>query len=153
MPIERPDWSPTTAVVATAAPSVVTEGGESRDLRVAGPLSADLAVAAPSSTDIEVASGLPGDVIRDMTNTVEGFGPQLSMLQDSAAHVLSSFKDPEAFAAHFDTLSPAVQSVVYRVLLKNPGIHLHALAAKVESLFTLEQKYEAEQWIQKWNAR
>lgn len=150
--IERPDWNAPTTTAPAVTPSAVAEGDESRDLTVAGP-SAALVDVGPSSTDIDAVTGLPGDVIRDLTNTAEGFGPQLSMLQESATRVLSEVKDSAAFAAHFDTLSPPVQTKVYRTLMRNPGIRLQDLADKVEPLFTLAEAAEANAWIEKWNAR
>jgi hypothetical protein len=96
---------------------------------------------------------LPGALVRDLQRTAEGYDTHYEMLSTSANRILGEFKDPGAFAAHFDSLSQPVQEKVLRYLWKHPGARLHDLADKVADQFTLAEMAEANAWIEKWNAR
>jgi hypothetical protein len=148
--IPREDWGP---------------GGESRGVAVVpatpayrtaeevppGTALTGYEVAALATKDVSgEPAGLPGELIREMQRAADGYDRNYDMLQDSANRVLSEVKDPAAFSASFDGLSPGIRSKALRTLWRNPGIGLADLVDKVETTLTLAEAHEAGVWVRKW---
>lgn len=99
---------------------------------------------------VQTAPGLPGELVQEMTRAADGYDRNYDTLQDSANRVLGEVKDPAAFSASFDTLSPGIQLKALRALWRSPGIGLADLIDRVEPQLTLAEAHEAGIWVRKW---
>ena len=95
------------------------------------------------------ASGLSPELAREMSSTVDGFAANVSLLKESATRLLDEFGQSAAVEEHFESLSPSIQTKVFRELWLHPGISFLDLLDVVEPTLTLAEAHEAEQWLRK----
>jgi hypothetical protein len=54
---------------------------------------------------------------------------------------------PPNFVAHFETLSPGIQTKAFRALRQYPHLGIYDLVDKIQPTLTLDEMAEAEKWI------
>jgi hypothetical protein len=93
---------------------------------------------------------LPPELVKELTNSADGFDAGLQNLRDAADALLTDeVPDRAGFIRHFETLSPSLQNKALLELRANPGLSFMALYDKVQGKLTLEEAMEARRWLNK----
>jgi hypothetical protein len=80
-----------------------------------------------------------------MHASADGYAAQLAMMQASAARVLQEM--PPHFAAHFEKLSPGIQTKAFRALRQYRHLGIYHLIDKIQPTLTLSEMAEAQAWL------